>query len=952
MKKNIVNSLLFLLAVSVVLGVSGVLFATDSQRISSPERAVGKAKEEEELRGVWVATVLSLDYPSEPTTDSEQLKAEAIRIIEDCQHKGFNAIFLQVRPSGDALYRTDLAPWSQYLTGEKGRRPQNGFDPLAFWIQECHKRGMELHAWFNPYRLTMTEDENVDFDSSWVVKHTDGRTYLNPGVPAARRCVEGVVREVVEVYDVDGVHFDDYFYPSREFEDDDAYARYNPKNDSLRDWRIDNVNTLVQNVHRICESNNVVFGVSPFGIWANSSTDWRGSATSGYESLINQYADTRAWVKNEWVDYICPQIYWEIGYNVADYEVLAQWWADVVKDTDVKLYIGLASYRAMNSDENSPWYGTVEIFRQMNLNRMIEGIDGEVHFRYRFIENNNPLAEMIRAYYCNQLPEVASNRLIVGRPVEDMRVPNERFYVGGVSNPRYPLYLNGELVEDRTANGYFGLYLDLAFGENRFEFKNGEDTYVRTITRYDSTWYPTYTDSLGNPAPKVAKIYQPDEEFTLSCTAPAGEDVYAVLNGEWYPLKQDVDVADGVEVRYSIQLSLHPTGVARVADYGYVQYHLYKHGEWHSQIGSAYPIKIAMPNAPLVARFNNDADTAEDNSRVNGSAHIIPVGTKDYVVGQDGNMYKLSSGLWVYNYNVDIVEASLPYNRLRTVHSETIGYDDVITFDFAYLPIAYANLVGSEVQFTMHNVDIRETDLHNIGGQLFKKAELRDGMVVLPLKNPTMLGGYYTRSTADGSLQLVLRQKKVVTNLEKPLCGTMIMVDPGHGGSDSGSISLYGTAYGERVLTMMLSFKLKEKLENLGATVILTRVDNSSVSLYDRLKYSKKYLPDMFLSIHTDSMYESADLSNIYGATVYYKHSIANALSDSFARTIEDSAFYSRGKKPCNFYVCRGTWAPSVLLENGFSCNANDLEYLMNEATIDALLDGYVRDVVDYFKAK
>ncbi len=907
------------------------------------------------MRGVWVATVLNLDYPSKGTRDADVLKKEALEIIENCDDLGFNAIFLQVRPAGDAFYRTGLAPWSQYLTGTRGAAPRSGFDPLEFWIEECHKRGIELHAWFNPYRVSMSRNGaegsvSSNYKESWLVRPEDGRVYLNPGIPAARRYIEKVVEEVADNYAIDGIHFDDYFYPSPKFDDEDAYKKYNSNGCSLSEWRIGNVNTLIQNTHRIAQKHGIVFGVSPFGIWANKATDWRGSDTKGSESLTLHYADSYTWVKEGWVDYICPQIYWHIGFDIADYEVLSKWWNDVVDGTGVKLYAGLATYRAMNSDSNSPWYGTMEIFRQMNANTLLENVDGEIHFRYKFIADSPSLFGMIKAHYRGITPENNVQKLIVGRPVSDLSVPNEWFYIGGVSDPNYTLYLNGELVPNRTKNGYFGMYVPLNIGQNVFKFVNGDNTYTRIITRYQDSWKPTYTSGLGDAAPKTATMYPEGKEITLSCTAPAGNDVYAVLDGVSYPLTQDVNVDPGVKVRYSTQISLSPK-YRRLNEYGKVTYHLYKNGVWHSQLISDFPVEIIADGSPIVGTFNkNYADTAEDNSRVNGSSHIMPKGTKDYIVQQDGNMYQLKSGFWVYDSNIDVSEEYLVYNRLKQSKYSRTKEGEQIVFDFDYTPVLYADVVEDELHITINNVDINMSDLNKIKGELFDTVTKKDDVLVLHLKNPDLLGGYYTDSNREGEITLSLRKKKVSRNPYYPLKNITIMLDPGHGGTEAGSYSLYGSEYGEKEIVLALSYQLKEKLEAMGAKVIMTRADDSTVSLYDRLRYSREYLPDMFVSIHTDSMYESRDLSNIYGATVYYKHPIAERISKNIAKAISEGEVYNRGSKTCNFYVCRGTWAPSILIENGFSCNAGDLEHLMDSQSSSKLLDSYVKEIVDYFE--
>ena len=248
------------------------------------------------MRGVWVSSVYNLDYPSEQTTDAAALKAEADAILDDCEDWGMNAVFLQVRPTSDALYDSDIFPWSRWLTGNQGEKPKGNFDPLEYWVEEAHKRGIELHAWINPYRITRAGAADWDHISSdnpaaahpeWVIEH-EGNYYYDPGLPAVRELVIDGAVEIAKNYDVDGIHLDDYFYPGSDFADDATYARYGD-GETLSDWRRENVNLLVEGLHKALQKYDLEFGISPSGIWANQATDPRGSATGGAQ--IHNHTD-------------------------------------------------------------------------------------------------------------------------------------------------------------------------------------------------------------------------------------------------------------------------------------------------------------------------------------------------------------------------------------------------------------------------------------------------------------------------------------------------------------------------------------------------------------------------------------------------------------------------------------------------------------------------------------
>ena len=367
-------------------------------------------KTDREMKGIWVATLFNLDYPSKATTNPEILKSETITILDNIQDAGLNTIFLQIRPSSDAFYKSDFFPWSKYLTGSQGTPPDSNFDPLKFWIDEAHKRNIELHGWLNPYRITKKTKKEANFDTSglyfsnpallhpeWVVKHSDGNLYYNPGLPEVRNFIIESTIEIIDNYDIDGIHFDDYFYPGRTFEDEETYKKYGSDFFTIENWRRNNVNILISSLYKSIKEKDasVSFGISPFGIWANKSSNYLGSNTRGSQSFYDHFADSKSWIRDGSIDYIAPQLYWNIGFEIADYETLAYWWSDAVKNSNVKLYIGHAIYRAGNSDENSPWYGNDEIKKQLALNDGINGVSGSIFYRYKFLLNNN-MSELLK----------------------------------------------------------------------------------------------------------------------------------------------------------------------------------------------------------------------------------------------------------------------------------------------------------------------------------------------------------------------------------------------------------------------------------------------------------------------------------------------------------------------------------------------------------------------------
>lgn len=394
-----------------------VLFLTvglylQAERIPKEEKILTKREMDQEMRGVWVSTVVNLDYPAAPTTSAEELKIQADMILEEVEENGFNAVFLQVRPCSDAFYKSELYPWSKYLTGQQGAAPDSEFDPLDYWVEKAHERGLELHAWLNPYRIARNLEEWESLaDSSparqhpdWVIAYGAG-FYFDPAIPEVRQLVIDGALEIVQNYAVDGIHLDDYFYPGSDFNDAESFAKYGKDFPDIGDWRRDNVNTLVRTLDETLHEADpdLEFGISPAAVWASDYMDPEGSATaSDYSSYYVLFADSRGWVREGWVDYIAPQLYWETGDAGSDFTVLLEWWSDVMKDADrddVELFIGLADYKTVGVESDSPWYGGKELADQMNACKENSQIGGTIHFRYRFIEASPDVQRVLKEAY-------------------------------------------------------------------------------------------------------------------------------------------------------------------------------------------------------------------------------------------------------------------------------------------------------------------------------------------------------------------------------------------------------------------------------------------------------------------------------------------------------------------------------------------------------------------------
>ncbi|MER7345221.1 family 10 glycosylhydrolase [Streptomyces aurantiacus] len=349
-----------------------------------------------ELRGMWVATVVNIDWPSKPGLPAAQQRAELIAYLDEAVRRRLNAVVLQVRPTADAFWPSRYEPWSEWLTGTQGNDP--GWDPLGTAVREAHRRGLELHAWFNPFRIAMHTDparlipsHPARLHPDWVVPY-GGKLYYNPGLPEVRRFMQDSMLDAVRRYPLDAVHWDDYFYPypvaGQVFDDDAAFARHGGGFPDRASWRRDNIDRMVREMGvRIKKvRRRTRFGISPFGVWRNASTDPTGSDTrAGVQTYDDLYADTRGWVKKGWIDYICPQLYWNIGLPAADYAKLVPWWDDVARGTGVQLYVGEALYKAGDPAQPAAWQDPAELSRHLTFAQDYPRVRGHVFYSAKHV---------------------------------------------------------------------------------------------------------------------------------------------------------------------------------------------------------------------------------------------------------------------------------------------------------------------------------------------------------------------------------------------------------------------------------------------------------------------------------------------------------------------------------------------------------------------------------------
>jgi len=418
------------------------------------------AAADDEMRAAWMATVYNIDFPTVKYDKAAQ-KAEFVDKLDYLESLGINTVFVQVRPKGDALYESDINPWSDVLTGEQGKYP--GYDPLEFMIEEVHERDMEIHAWLNPYRVTtsgtdvsvLAEGHPAKENPHWLIDDGSKLTY-DPSSDDVKEHICDTVHEIVENYDVDGIHFDDYFYP----------AGYPLRMGETAQERIEHVSETIEmvyeTVHRYGE--DVVFGVSPMGICVN------GAGFSGTQSTDHVYADPREWIEGEYIDYIIPQVYWETDHNSAPYEAVVRWWNNEVEGTDVKLYIGEGVYKEAVGEE---------IEEHLEISKKYDNVSGNAYYNTKsLVSNLGGCAEGIKDYYNGIKPKPE-------KPEEEKPVVPEVIFPSKPIRTVTALATNSTVLVDGVETKFEAYNID---GYNYFKLRDIAYALNGTEKQFDTIW--------------------------------------------------------------------------------------------------------------------------------------------------------------------------------------------------------------------------------------------------------------------------------------------------------------------------------------------------------------------------------------------------------------------------------------------------------------------------------
>ncbi len=971
---------------------------TENEEYVRPQISISEGHVRE-MRGVWIASVGNLNYPSRKGLSEKELQEELDDILSECERVGFNTIFFQVRPAADALYDSDVFPWSETLSGTQGEAPDNNFDSLAYILSKAPDHGIEIHAWVNPFRVTagsatnpkhdvnaLSADHPARLKPEYVIPYADGKLYFDPGNPEVRDLIISGIKELCEKYPtLSGIHLDDYFYPypadgAEDFADDVSYEKYGKGLDKAN-WRRNNVNLFVKGVYDTVKSidADMRFGVSPFGIWANESSDTpaKGSVSAGLEAYSSLYCDALAWVNGGYIDYLCPQNYWSFSTTAAPFDNIARWWNAQLDGTGVDLYIGHAAYKATSYTPN-------EIPMQVEFSRNLISYKGSVFYGYADIRNNSAgvrdgIMQCFETNHEIEITPTSDETLSVNYPADGSYTADGSSYILGTSDPTLPLTINGERIS-RTKDGYFAIYEYLDDGSNSFRLITAKDKLTYTLKKgtapgggkapAESNIMDTFGIESATPDKPLWLI--PGDIVSVSCVAPAGSTVYAQF-GEYRinlaPTVYGSDTAQNYRETYkgSIKIDAVLAAEGTMADLGMLKVYAEKNGQKAEK--ELCEIKQMGANAKIYAEVKNDYSYLKRSTTSSFYGDPLPAspGMRDYITAFVNGYYKLSCGYYISEDDVNVIKDKELFPNKILSATVTANIKDNTNNLANSTDISFGVLENVPVNAYIENGGIKIVFFNTDASSLPAAAVSSNPMVVggrnyvddsgRPVYEFTFRApeNYYGYNVVyeNGFITIKLHNPQTLKDGDKPLAGKTIVVDAGHGGEDMGAQgpTKPGSGLNESGLNLGIALELRKELESRGATVIMIREDDTTVTLEERIEFLSNIIPDLMISVHHNSVVNTVNSSKARGYLGLYSDDagimLANAVSDTVTGEL------SRYQRPTAYQalaVARNHRFPSTLCEMSFISYPEEFQWTVTEGnyarSAKALADG----VIEFYK--
>ncbi len=885
------------------------------------------------------------------------LKNAVKEVVAFATDNGFSAIFLKGVSSAGAIYDSKYLPnVACALSGVED------FDLMQYFLDTAHKNSVSVYVVADIGKTHIDGYEPAEFDpvkrfSPWIIEDS----YWNIGAPSVQKMITSYIEELSKTYNVDGIMVDGFWYANSNPDDEWLTKEL----DSPDDYRRASVEALLSAMSKAAKTGdeNIDFGTTAQAVWASKNFDSRGTLTYGEESYYDNFADTLSWLENVELDFIAPKMQYAITNDDMNYRVIAEWWEKNLPK-DVKIYTINMPDLVGESFEKK-----YEIVNQIQINRNLE-FDGHILNSYSSLsdEKNEIMSVIEPLYALDTIYDMSTDLKIKSgfkttRPEKSATVSYETYFITGICDPDEPVYMNGKKLESVGNAGVFGAFVELKVGKNTFTFTQGDNSKTVTVTR-EAPATTSKVNSLSSRFPSYDDFVYAGKEVTISCTGPSGAKVTAEVFGEKIVLNQTQDAKGGMPVKFSAKVTAkNDSPDDEVVNIGKVKYTLIYNDntkEYTSSASLFYVGENAKPAIKVIEPLGLGTvyKKADSNSDVTGYMYT---GTVEYITGSSGNFFTLPMGGYIPKSSVDPVAGK---NRLSNEISDTKlklydGYEKII-LDTSKRSAFTATMTEEKLVVTIYNVT-SAADIDLSKSKVLSSCTItqKDDCVVYTFEQSKekALWGYHISYDGDDTNITLKYPPTLSDSKETPLKDVTIMVDPGHGDADTGAWGVAGM-YGptEKDLNMAISEKVVDKLKELGATVYTTRTTDIKVDFEGRLGFSDAIKPDIFLSVHHNSVNVNADMSKPNGIEVFY-HSEIN--SKNFAQNIVDylaeytgRAVRGKGAIYADYRVTRLYYAPSVLIEIGFMPNPTEYSDLVKPETIEkeaqAIVDAIIKTLKEY----